>query len=139
MVYDIGKIAIMSENLIKAAGVVLLVLQLAGCHPGNQNSGSVGTQQPTPLPQQSPLTDFERDLGYVRNGLFTYIWVFSRKDGKPLDKDDAEFLRKNAPQVVDWVGTDGGKRFIAGTNFDLEKGNLELLKKRFVVEDYSAR
>ena len=25
------------------------------------------------------------------------------------------------------------------TNFDLEKGNLELLKKRFVVENYSGK
>ena len=47
------------------------------------------------------------------------------------------FLRTNAPQVVDWVTTDEGKRVIAGTNFDLAKGNLELLKKRFVVEDYT--
>jgi hypothetical protein len=91
------------------------------------------------MPQRSPLTQLESDLQYVRNGGFTYIWVVSRKDGKPLDKDDAAYLRKNAPQVVDWVGTDNGKRFIAGTNFDLEKGNLDLLKKRFVVEDYSTR
>jgi hypothetical protein len=85
------------------------------------------------------LTQFESDLQYVRNGQFTYIWVFSRKDGKPLDKEDAEYLRKNAPQVVDWVTTDNGRRVIGGTNFDLEKGNMELLKKRFVVEDYTAR
>ena len=47
--------------------------------------------------------------------------------------------RANAPQVVDWVTTDGGKKVIAGTNFDLALGNLELLKKRFVVEDYTAK
>jgi hypothetical protein len=90
-------------------------------------------------PHRSPLTKFESDLQFVRNGLYTYIWVFSRKDGKPIDREDAAYLRKNAPQVVDWVGTDEGRRFIGGTNFDLEQGNLELLKKRFVVEDYSAR
>jgi len=28
---------------------------------------------------------------------------------------------------------------IAGTNFNLEEGNLEILKKRFVAEDYSGR
>jgi hypothetical protein len=65
--------------------------------------------------------------------------VFSRKDGKPIDKDDANYLRTNAPQVVDWVSSEGGKKVIAGTNFDLAKGNLELLKKRFVVEDYSGK
>jgi hypothetical protein len=85
------------------------------------------------------LTGFEKDLDYVRKGQYTYVWVFSRKDGKPIDKDDAAYLRTNAPQVVDWVTSDGGKKVIAGTNFDLALGNLELLKKRFVVEDYTAR
>ncbi len=64
---------------------------------------------------------------------------FSRKDGKPLDKDDASYLRTNAPQVVDWVTTDEGKKVIGGTNFNLEEGNLNLLKKRFVAEDYSGK
>jgi hypothetical protein len=34
---------------------------------------------------------------------------------------------------------DDGKKFFGGTNFDMEKGNLELLKKRFLFEDYSAK
>jgi hypothetical protein len=118
------------------------ICALPGCNTRNSSSPSVTatqSQNSAPTPQRSPLTKFESDLQYVRNGGFTYIWVFSRKDGKPLDKDDAAYLRKNASQVVDWVGTDDGKRFIAGTNFDLEKGNMELLTKRFAVEDYSGR
>ena len=95
--------------------------------------------QSSPQSQASPLSQFESDLKYVRNGMFTYVWVFARKDGKQLDKDDAAFLRKNAPQVVDWVGTDNGRKFIGGTNFDLEQGNMSLLKKRFQVEDYSGK
>jgi hypothetical protein len=87
----------------------------------------------------SPHSTFQRDLQFVRNGQYTFIWVFSRKDGKPIDKEDASFLRTNAPQVVDWVSTDEGKRVIGGTNFDLEQGNLEMLKKRFVVENYSGK
>ena len=75
----------------------------------------------------------------MRNGGYSYIWVFSRKDGKPLDRDDGAFLRTNAPQVVDWVTTDEGRKVIAGTNFNLEEGNLGALKKRFVTDDYSAR
>ncbi len=124
----------------------LLYLSLAvmagGCTRGNSDSPQPHESpvtQAQSMTQRSPITQLESDLQYVRNGGFTYIWVFSRKDGKPLDRDDAAYLRKNAPQVVDWVGTDNGKRFIAGTNFDLEKGNLDLLKKRFVVEDYSTR
>ena len=90
-------------------------------------------------PKATPRTAFERDLQDVRNGGFTYVWAFARKDGKRLDKDDGDYLRKNAPQVVDWITTDDGKKVLGGTNFDLEKGNLDLFRKRFVVEDYSRK
>jgi len=121
--------------MVLAAGVVI-----TSCDGGGSSSNATPpvnqTAQSSPPP---PKTGFEADLDYVRKGMYTYIWVFSRKDGKPLDRDDGAFLRKQAPQVVDWVTTDGGKRVIAGTNFDLEQGNLDLLKKRFVVEDYTGR
>ena len=90
-------------------------------------------------PVSSPLTGFAKDLQYVKNGNYAYIWVFSRKDGKPLEKDDSAFLRTNAPQVVDWVITDEGKKVIGGTNFNLEEGNLGALKKRFNAEDYTGK
>ena len=103
----------------------------------NQSPGNSTATQSTPSP--TPRTAFERDLQFIRSGQFSYIWVFSRPDGKPLDKDDGAYLRVNAPQVVDWVTTEEGKRVIAGTNFDLEQGNLPLLRKRFVVEDYTGK
>jgi hypothetical protein len=37
------------------------------------------------------------------------------------------------------VTTDEGKKVIAGTNFNLEEGNLNLLKKRFNAENYSGK
>src|SRR5215213_4123733 len=126
---------------IRSILVLSLALLLAGCSggsaPGNAN---ISTASPTPAgPAPSPLVGFEKDLQYIRNGQFTYIWVFSRKDGKPLEPADSIFLRANAPQVVDWVTTDEGRKVIAGTNFNLEEGNLEALKKRYVAEDYSGR
>jgi len=117
------------------------VVNLSGCKRDNG-------RQPGPVSEPSagkaaneatPVSAFERDLQFVRNGGFGHIWIFSRKDGRPLDKDDGAYLRTNAPQVVDWVTTDEGKKVIGGTNFDLEQGNLPLLKKRFVVEDYTAK
>ena len=124
--------------------VVIFALCLSGC--GDQAANRNSTASSTPLPEapaatpsSSPLTGFEKDLQYIRNGGFSYIWIFSRKDGKPLDKEDGAFLRTNAPQVVDWVTTDEGRKVIGGTNFNLEEGNLEPLKKRFVTEDYSGR
>ena len=106
---------------------------------GDNNNAAPEPSTATATPQSSPLTGFAKDLYYVKNGGYTYVWVFSRKDGKPFDKDDSAFLRTNAPQVVDWVVTEEGKKVIAGTNFNLEEGNLGALKKRFVTEDYSKK
>lgn len=122
---------------------MLITLSCVGLfQSGCQKPTSETTQTapaPSPKPQASPLVGFAKDLQYIKNGQYTYVWVFSRKDGKPLDKDDSQFLRTNAPQVVDWVITDEGKKVIGGTNFNLEEGNLGLLKKRFVAEDYSGK
>jgi hypothetical protein len=113
---------------------------LAGCGRNANTSPAVANENsPGASVQPTPRSAFERDMQYVRNSQFTHVWVFSRKDSQAIDKDDAAYLRTNAPQVVDWVTTDEGKKVIAGTNFDLELGNLNLLKKRFVVEDYTGK
>ena len=124
-------------NRIGFVGLILLLGACGGSPPQKQSNSEAPAMQPSPTVQGSPLTGFEKDLQYIRNGQYTYVWVFSRKDGKPLDRDDGAFLRTNAPQVVDWVTTDNGRKVIAGTNFNLEEGNLGAIKKRFVAEDYS--
>ena len=127
--------------ILKISLLVMMVLLIASCG-SSPESTSKTSPSPAPTaaaPSPSPLTGFEKDLQYIRNGQYTYIWVFSRKDGKALQPDDSVFLRTNAPQVVDWVTTDEGRKVIGGTNFNLEEGNLEALKKRFVAEDYTGR
>lgn len=128
----------LSISIFGCVAILVLLVGLTGCRKDVPQTTEV---EPTssPKPAASPLTGFEKDLQYVKNGSYTYIWVFSRKDGKPFDKSDSDFLRTNAPQVVDWVTTDEGKKVIAGTNFNLEEGNLTALKKRFVAEDYTGR
>ena len=131
--------------LRKLPSLMVLALLIAGitltaCNGTNTNTASVKVPATPPsLPTPSPKTGFEADLDYVRKGQYTYVWVFSRKDGKTLDKNDAAYLRTNAPQVVDWVTSNQGTRVIAGTNFDLTRGPLAQLKKRFVVEDYTGK
>jgi hypothetical protein len=128
--------------VIRSGLLLGALLFLGACSSSNSPSTSNTAPTPaatSPTPAASPLTGFEKDLQYIRNGGFTYIWIFSRKDGKPLDKDDSTFLRTNAPQVVDWVTTDEGRKVIAGTNFNLEEGNLAALRKRYIAEDYSGR
>ena len=132
------------RTILLSCIAITIAVMFVGCG----RNGNTATN-PTPGPAEAsptkaateptPRTAFERDLQYVRNSQFAYVWIFSRKDGRALDKDDGAYLRTNAPQVIDWVTTDEGKKVIAGTNFDLEKGNLELLKKRFVVENHSGK
>jgi hypothetical protein len=90
-------------------------------------------------PEATPASEFERDMKFIRDGHFTYVWIFSRKDGKDLTKEDSDALRTNAPKVVDWVTTDGHKKVIGGSNFPLEPANLAALQKRFTIEDYSGK
>jgi hypothetical protein len=127
--------------------IVLLVGLLLSACSGGSKSTSTNAPPPSapspvaavPSPSPSPQTEFEKDLQFIRNGGYTYVYIFSRKDGKPLEPTDSTFLRTNAPQIVDWAKTDGGKKVIAGTNFNLEEGNLAALKKRYNVEDYSGK
>ena len=128
--------------VVIAFAAATIAVEFSACKQSSINSTpetAAGT--PTTQPSKEPTsgTTFEEGLKYVRNNQYTYIWVFSRKDGKPFDKDDGDILHKNAPHVVDWVGTDSGKRYLAGTNFDLEPEAWKLLRKRFVVEDYSGK
>ena len=126
----------MNRSRLLLLSVALLFVGCGGSGPGNStNTATPAAASPAP----SPLTGFEKDLQYIRNGQYSYVWIFSRKDGKTLDRDDSAFLRTNAPQVVDWVTTDEGRKVIAGTNFNLEEGNMEALRKRFVVEDYTGK
>jgi len=121
---------------------LIFILFLAAC--GGRAPDTVNTKTSTPTattagPSPSPLSDFEEALRFVRNGQYTYIYVISRKDKKPLTSEDSDFLKTNAPQFVDKAATKDKTKVVAGTNFNLEEGNMELLKKRFVVEDYSAK
>jgi len=119
---------------------MVVAASLSSCNRANSNSDpSNNSTASQASPAASPKTGFEADLDYVRKGQYTYVWVFSRKDGQPLDKDDGAYLRTNAPQVVDWVTSEQGRKVIAGTNFDLAQGNLALLQKRFNVEDYTGK
>ena len=124
--------------------LIAVVLLFAGCggsapNATNNSTSTPAEASPAPAASPSPQTEFEKDLQFIRNGGYTYIYIISRKDGKPLEPTDSDFLRKNAPQIVDWARTDGGKKVIAGTNFNLEEGNLGALKKRYNVEDYSGK
>ena len=129
-----------TTSMLLIVSVLLVATFLGSCNRADTNNGaSNGATPAQSSPAAPPKTGFEADLEFVRKGQYNYVWVFSRKDGQPLDGNDKAYLKKNAPQVVDWVTSGEARKVIAGTNFDLAKGNLALLQKRFNVEDYTGK
>lgn len=127
-----------SFPLVSAVVVSIAIgLFFTGCR--RSTSGNETPDNSTYHPESTPATQFERDLKFIRDGHFTHIWVFSRKDDKEFTKEDSDALRINAPRVVDWVTTDANKKVIGGSNFDLEPTQMATLQKRFKIEDYSGK
>ena len=113
----------------------LCVIFISACgivsfSPENKNSA-------TPEPKEN-LTEIQREIKAMETADFEYIFVFKRKDGGAFDTEDRDYLRTNRPSDVNrWIATDDKKAFVAGSNFIFRAENLELLRNRFIVEDYS--
>jgi len=121
-------------------GTVIAAISIgaSGCRRGSSDDeGPPDTSTYRPLP--TPATEFEQKLKDVQDGHFKYVWVFRRLDGKEFTSGDSEVLRTNAPRVVDWIGLDDKKTYIAGSNFPIEPQNQATLQKRYKIEDMSAR
>jgi hypothetical protein len=118
----------------------LAAVSLSACHqtvaPTNtDNTPDTSTYRPL----ATPATDFEQKLKLVRDGGFRYTWVFRKLDGKEFTHEDTEILHTQAPKVVDWIGTDDRKTFIAGSNAGIPPENELELKKRYKIEDMSGK
>jgi hypothetical protein len=115
-----------------------LSVVLGGCHQAaapanNDNTPDTSTYRPL----ATPVTEVEQKVKMVRDGGFRYVWMFQKLDGKEFTHEDTEILHANAPKVVDWIGTDDRKTFIAGSNVVIPPENEPELKKRYKIEDYS--
>jgi hypothetical protein len=121
---------------------IALATATAFSFSGCRRSASSEDETPdtsTYRPLATPTTEFEQKLKIVRDAHFQYVWVFTRLDGKEFTSDDSQLLHTNAPKVVDWVGMDDKKKFIAGSNLPIEPKQLAVLQKRYKIEDYSGK
>lgn len=119
------------------AGAVLVLSFTAACkRSGDEGEG---TDNSSYRPDATPPTEFEQKLKFVRNGRFKHVWVFERIDGRAFTPEDKKILNTNAERVVDWVGMDDLKKFIAGSNFEIEPDKLATLRKRYKIEDYTGK
>jgi len=121
--------------------IIILAVGTGFCVTGcrRQTSDNEAPDQSGYHPEKPPGNDYERALRDVREGHFKFMWVFKRLDGNAFTKEDGDILRKAAPKVVDWIGTDDKKTFVAGSNFPIEPSELAALKKRYKIEDYSGK
>lgn len=134
-----------SDRFLRLGATLLALLLvtslLYGCKGSDSGSSSnSGSAQTKAAP--TPRTDFEQKLDYVRNGQFNHIYVFSRKDGGPFDRDDVAYLTAHSPvgeKTNMRVKTDDGRRVVIGTNFEYEQAQFDALSKRFNIEDYTGR
>ena len=122
---------------IVALIAIAFAMTFAGCSRSATDDETPDPSTYRPLP--TPATEFDQELQNVRSANFQYVWVFTRIDGKEFTPGDSEILRANAPRVVDWVGMKDKKKFIAGFNFPPEPKALEVLRKRYKIENYSVR
>jgi hypothetical protein len=126
---------ILPPIVISFAVLSLTTVFLAGCR-----KASDPVSQPTVASSPKAQTPFERDLEYVRTGQFTYMFVFSRKEGGVFTRDDIAYLKANSPQETNqWVYTDDKRRVIAGTNFEFKQEHFDALNKRFIIENLSGK
>lgn len=125
------------QILVTATAIVLIGIGASGCRRQSSDDEALDTSTYRPLP--TPATEFEQKLKDVRDGHFQYVWVFRRLDGKEFTSEDSEILRTNASKVVDWIGLNDKKTYIAGSNFPLEPQNLATLQKRYKIEEYSGK
>jgi hypothetical protein len=118
--------------------VSLAAIALSGCHRAPMPASDDNTHDTSAYrPVATPATEFEQKLKMVRDGGFRYVWVFRRLDGKEFTHEDSEILHANAPKVVDWIGTDDRKTFIAGANVIIPPENEPELKKSYKIQDVS--
>ena len=85
-----------------------------------------------------PVDDFLEGLASVQTGNFEYVFAFRRKDGSIFTGEDKRYLKENSPYDTNqWVLTADEKAVIAGSNYVFTEKNLDALKKRFKIEEYS--
>lgn len=121
---------------------ILFLLMVLGCQPSQT---VLNDRQPTPEPTAEstpiiPVDDFAERLKSVQTGGFDFVYVFRRKDGEVFNSEDKKYLKENLPPDTNQKQlTSDEKALIIGSNYVFPPENLDALKKRFKMEDYSPK
>ena len=110
-----------------------MILNFA-CTPRSFEKPNVAAPPPTVEDKQA---SFQNELEKMKTANLQYILVFRRKDGGTIDGEDKKFLRANLPFNNRVVLADEDKAVVVGSNYKFPPENLDALRLRFNVEDYS--
>lgn len=119
---------------------LIFLLVVLGCQPSrfvleDRQSTPEPTTESTP---HIPIDDFAERLASVQTGNFEFVFAFRRKDGDVFTGEDKRFLKENIPLDANQKQlTSDEKAVIVGSNYPFTTENLDALKKRFKIEDYS--
>lgn len=123
--------------------IISLVVFFFSCQPSQRILED--SKKNAPLPNEAtpisnePRDDFEDRLKSVQTGGFQFVYAFRRKDGGVFVSEDKRYLKENSPgDTNQWVLTSDERAAIAGSNYLFTPENLDNLKKRFEVKDYSS-
>ena len=122
-------------NRLWVFGVFFSILLNFACTPRSFEKPNAAA--PPPLTAEDKQTSFQSELEKMKTADLQYIFVFRRKDNGAVDGEDKKFLKANLPFNNRVVLADEDKAVVVGSNYKFPPENLDALRTRFNVEDYS--
>lgn len=118
------------------AAILSAVVLSASCG-ANEGILKSGRETPQNAVKESVVDSFEKDVASMKEVGFRWIYVYRRKDGGVLDKEDRAFIRQHTDQANRKVLTDNGKAVLVGSNYFFGDNEVVALSDRFDVTDMS--
>jgi len=131
----------MGKRINRLAAAVFSVALVCSCAPNQrivESNGQWSNSQASNASAMPVKSSFEQDIQSMKTADFTFVYVFRRKDGQPLDAEDKRFASNAIPPEMNRrTVSDEGKAIIIGSNFRMPADNMDLLTQRFALEDRS--
>ena len=127
---------------MRAAVFLTASVLFSSCMPNQRIIDSANERPPEPDSVQRSTTvapvRIEDDIAAMKTADFSFIYIFRRKDGGPLDADDRSYLSATIPSEMNRRKiSDEGRAVIIGSNFRIPPDILNVLKERFAFENLS--
>ncbi len=83
------------------------------------------------------ISEEERELQSLKTADFDFIYSLKRKDGDVFSPEDRQFLKQKTYRANRRTLTEDEKIIFIGTNYEIDKKDLQTIKERFEFEDFS--